>query len=240
MSERLTTATIGEIVATDFRAAGVFERFGIDFCCGGRRLLADACRSAEADPSAVIGALDALTGSHDAAADATQWSVGRLIDYIVSVHHAYIRAAAPAITQHLAKIEEVHGERHPELARVRRYFDGIDADLRQHMVKEEQVLFPYVRELAERDETCGRVLSPFGTVGNPIDMMEREHREVADALRLIRELTHGFTAPADGCTTYQVAMAELARFERDLHQHVHLENNVLFPRALELERRDNR
>jgi regulator of cell morphogenesis and NO signaling len=235
MNERLATSTVGEIVAADFRTAAVFERFGIDFCCGGRRLFAEACRTADADPAAVTSALDALTASSDKDDDATQWPTARLIDHIVSIHHESVRSAVPTIERYLAKLEGVHGARHPELSRIRVYFEQIGADLTQHMVKEEQVLFPYVRELAAREETCGMARSPFGTVENPIHMMEREHREVADGLRLIRELTLGYAAPADGCSTYAVCMAELTRFERDLHQHVHLENNVLFPRAIELE-----
>ena len=235
MNERLATATIGEIVATDFRTAAVFEQFGIDFCCGGRRLFTEACRTAAADPTAVIRALDALPAPSDREDDVTQWPIERLIEHIVSIHHGYVRSAVPAIARRLATLEEVHGSRHPELFRIRAYFDRIGADLQQHMLKEEQVLFPYVRELAARESTCGRTRSPFGTVENPIHMMEREHREVADGLRIIRELTTGYTAPSDGCTTYAVCMAELTRFERDLHQHVHLENNVLFPRAIELE-----
>ena len=147
----------------------------------------------------------------------------------------YVRSAVPTIARHLTKLQEEHEARHPEISRIRAYFEQIGADLQQHMVKEEQVLFPYIRELAAREETCGRTRSPFGTIANPIHMMEREHREVADRLHVIRELTKGYVAPSNGCVTYAVCMAEMARFERDLHQHVHLENNVLFPRALELE-----
>jgi regulator of cell morphogenesis and NO signaling len=235
MNDRLATATIGEIVAGDFRTAAVFEQFGIDFCCGGRRLFTEACLAAAADPAAVVRALDAAQTSNDTQDDVTRWPLERLIDHIVAVHHAYVRAALPTIARYLAKLEEVHGARHPELSRVRAYFDQIGADLQQHMVKEEQVLFPYVRELAARQETCGFARSPFGTIENPIHMMEREHREAADGLRIIRELTHGYAVPSDGCTTYAVSMAELARFERDLHEHVHLENNVLFPKAIGLE-----
>src|SRR4051812_14344236 len=143
----------------------------------------------------------------------------------------------PAITRHLAKLVEVHGSRHPELPRIAAYFDQVVADLSQHMIKEEQVLFPYVRDLAEAGDTCGRTRSPFGTVANPIRMMEREHQEVGDALRLIRELTGGYVTPEDGCATYAIAMEELQQFERDLHRHVHLENNVLFPAALLIEAR---
>ena len=237
MSERLTTTTIGEIVAADFRTAAVFERFDIDFCCGGRRLLGDACRLVAADPDAVIHALDALPSTVETEDDVTQCPIPGLIDFIVSTHHAYVRSSMPTIARYLTTLEEVHGSRHPELARVAAYFDQVRGDLEQHMLKEEQVLFPYVRELAGRSDSCGRTPSPFGTVENPIRMMEREHREAADALRIIRELTRGYTAPEDGCTTYAICMAELQRFERDLHRHVHLENNVLFPAAVEIEQR---
>jgi regulator of cell morphogenesis and NO signaling len=235
MNERLATATIGEIVAGDFRAAAVFERFGIDFCCGGRRPLEEACRTANADPSDVALALDALPGVTDADGDVTQWPLGRLIDHIVSVHHAYVRSSMPTISKYLTKLVEVHGARHPELVRVAAHFDHVSTDLGQHMMKEEQVLFPYVRDLASTAVGGRHFTSPFGTVENPIRMMEREHREAADDLRVIRELTDGYATPADGCATYRVCMEELARFERDLHRHVHLENNVLFPRAVELE-----
>ena len=237
MIDQSSATTVGEIVAADFRTATVFERFGIDFCCGGRRSLADASRAAGADPDAVIAALDVLSPAVETEDDVTRWPLPRLIDFIVSTHHAYVRSAMPAIARYLITLDEVHGSRHPELSRVAAHFDQMRGDLEQHMLKEEQVLFPYVRDLAERPESCGRMRSPFGTVENPIRMMEREHREAADALRTIRELTRGYTAPGDGCATYAVCMEELQRFERDLHRHVHLENNVLFPAAVLIEQR---
>jgi regulator of cell morphogenesis and NO signaling len=235
MTEPLGTTTVGDIVASDFRTAFVFEQFGIDFCCGGRRTLADACRTAGADPDAVVQALEALQPSGGHEDDVTQWPLGRLIGYIVSTHHAYLRLALPAIARDLATLLETHRLRHPELSRVAAHFDQMHRDLQQHLLKEEQVLFPYIRDLATGDATQARPRSPFGTVENPIRMMEREHRDAADALRTIRELTSGFTAPPDGCATYAACMAELARFERDLHRHVHLENNILFPKAVEFE-----
>lgn len=235
MTERLGTTTVGDIVAADFRTASVFEQFGIDFCCGGRRTLGEACRTAGADPDALVQALDALPPPAGREDDVTQWRLDRLIGYIVSTHHAYVRSALPAIARDLATLEEAHRTRHPELSRVAAYFDQVHHDLEQHLLKEEQVLFPYVRDLATWDATQARPCSPFGTVENPIRMMAREHRDATDALRTIRELTNGFTAPTDGGATYTVCMAELARFERDLNRHVHLENNVLFPKAVELE-----
>jgi regulator of cell morphogenesis and NO signaling len=237
MNEQLASRTVGEVVAADFRAAAVFEQFGIDFCCAGRRTLDDACRTAAADPDVVLHALAALPRAIEADDDAARWPIPRLIDFIVSTHHAYVRSALPTITRHLAKLVDVHGSRHPELSRVAAYFDQVVADLGQHMLKEEQILFPYVRDLAESGDGCGRTPNPFGTVANPIQMMEREHQEVGDALRIIRELTRGYVAPDDGCATYAITMAELLQFERDLHRHIHLENNVLFPAAMRIERR---
>lgn len=232
-----SAATVGEIVTSDFRTAAVFEQFGIDFCCGGSRSLTEACRTAAADPAAVTRALEALPPPASGEDDVAQWPVERLIDHIIDTHHGYVWSALPAITRYLAKLNDVHGARHPELAQVGACFDGLRTDFEQHMRKEEQVLFPYVRDMATRGETCGRVLSPFGTVENPIRMMEREHGEAAEAVATIRKLTNGYKAPEDGCTTYAVCMNELDRFERDLHRHVHLENNVLFPKAVELEQR---
>jgi len=228
---------IGEIVAADARAAGVFDQFGIDFCCGGHRSFADACLVAGADPEAVRCALEVLAReAADGNVDVRQWPVDRLVEHILLNHHAYMRVAMPTIAHHLSKLVIVHGERHPELARVSAEFDVLRHELQQHLMKEERVLFPYIRELAAC--TDGRPsVSPFGTIENPIRMMEREHREAGDELHVIRELTDGYTPPADGCTTYRVCFAELEQFERDLHRHVHLENHVLFPRAVALEQR---
>jgi regulator of cell morphogenesis and NO signaling len=236
MNQTLEHATIGEIVAADSRAAAVFERFGIDFCCGGRRSIAEACRTAAIDPITVEQALDALPPDDPGDDNAATWPLHHLIDHIVGTHHAYIRSTLPLISGYLTKLVQVHGARHPELNRIAQLFERLGADLLRHMTKEEILLFPYVRELALTPSDRRRP-SPFGTVENPIRMMEREHREAGDEVHAIRELTAGYTPPSDACTTYRVCLSELARFERDLHRHVHLENNVLFPRAIELEQR---
>ena len=237
MNDSFERTTVGEIVANDFRTARVFEQFGIDFCCGGRQSVADACRTAAADPGILRHALEALpVETADGAADERHWPVDRLVDHIVTTHHAYVRVAMPVIAHHLATLVAAHGERHPELARVAATFSELRHELLPHLMKEERVLFPYIRELAAAGGDRPHA-SPFGTVENPIRMMEREHQDAGDEMRVIRELTHEYTPPADGCTTYRVCFAELAQFERDLHRHVHLENNVLFPNAVALERR---
>lgn len=238
MINHFESATVGEIVATDFRAAAVFERFGIDFCCGGRQPFADACRAVHADPAIVIAAVSAIPAAADVDSDVTTWPVTTLVDHIVGTHHQYVKSALPTIDAYLLKLQQVHGARHPELADVAGSFDEVSRELLQHMMKEEQVLFPYIHQLAAL-EAAGRPLaaSPFGTVGNPIRMMEREHQQAGDQLRAIRERTGGYAVPDDGCTTYAVCYQELRRFEQDLHLHVHLENNILFPAAIELEAR---
>jgi regulator of cell morphogenesis and NO signaling len=236
MNESFEHTTVGEIVARDFRAAGVFEQFGIDFCCGGWQSVADACQAGNVSLAAVGRALSALPPANDAADDdVTRWPVDRLIDHIVSTHHAYVRSALPAFGAHLARLVEIHGERHPELGRIAAAFDGLGRDLLQHMMKEERVLFPYLREFATTDWPPHP--SPFGTVENPIRMMRREHQQAGDEMGLIRALTNEYAPPADACSTYRVTFAELAQFDRDLQRHVHLENNALFPKAIELEHR---
>jgi len=235
MVDRPASTTVGAIVAADFRTAAIFDRFGIDFCCGGQRSFDDACRSAAADPYDVARALNALPPTPAQSDDPGAWRLDQLIDHIVATHHAYVRETLPVITGHLERLVNAHAERHPELMRILAHFIRLSRDLQQHMRKEEQVLFPYVRELALTAPGGRRTRSPFGSVENPIRMMEREHRDAGDEMHAIRVLTGGYTAPADGCGTYEVCMNELAQFERDLHRHVHLENNVLFPRAIDLE-----
>jgi len=234
----LEQTTVGDIVANDFRTAAVFERHGIDFCCGGRRTIAEACHAARVDPVEVVQALevvDSSTAGEGEASAMTEWPLDRLADHIVETHHAYVRSALPAIAPHLATLVRVHGERHPELTQVSVAFSRMSEGLVQHMMKEELVLFPYIRELANADHGR-RPPCPFGTIEHPIRMMEREHQDAGRDLQMLRELTNGYEPPADGCATYRLTMAELDAFEREMHLHVHLENNVLFPRATERER----
>ena len=236
MIEHPETATVGEIVATDSRSAAVFERFGIDFCCGGGRSLQDACRTARVDAAAVVEALGALKTQAAPSNDESTWALDDLVRHIVDTHHAYVRTAMPAIATHLAKLSRVHGPRHPELHDAVQVWDSLARDFDMHMMKEEQMLFPYIVDLADSRARGGSAPgSPFGTVENPIRMMMREHQSAADDMHEIKALTNGYTPPADGCTTYRVCMEELRQFDEDLHRHVHLENNILFPRAVDLE-----
>lgn len=228
---------VRDIVTEDYRAAAVLEKHGIDFCCGGAKPLANACQEAGVDADIVLRDLASLAEAPAPAGPRfSTWALDFLADYIEANHHAYVRSAIGSLREHTRKIAEVHGSRHSELGEIARLFDEVAAEMTQHMMKEEHILFPYIRELAAAAR-AGRRPSPppFGTVRNPIRMMELEHDRAGDAMHRIRALSGGFTVPEDGCSTYRVAYRELEAFERDLHQHVHLENNLLFPKAVALE-----
>jgi regulator of cell morphogenesis and NO signaling len=238
MSLRLdSSSTVGEIVAGDFRTAAVFDRFGVDFCCGGKRTLEEACDARHIDTGTVIAQLEAVADDEPAQElPDSSWSADELARYIVRRHHTYVRGQLPMIADHLTRLVAVHGKQHPELQHVEARFAELAADLRMHMMKEEEILFPYIRALATAAEQGGpSPANMFGTVRNPIRMMEAEHQKAGDELAVIRTLTNGFSMPQDGCTTYRACFEELAAFDADLRQHVHLENNILFPRAVSLE-----
>jgi regulator of cell morphogenesis and NO signaling len=228
--------TVGDIVASDFRAAAVFHKFGIDFCCGGGATLSDACRKQHLSVGDVLAALTAACAAPDAGTPRfNSWDVQTLVSYIVSNHHAYVREALPAIQAHTRKLASVHGENHPELLEVAALFEGVSDEMTSHMMKEEHVLFPFINALgAAAQRGTPAPVPPFGRVSNPIRMMEQEHESAGNAMASIRELTGGYVPPADGCTTYRITLQELQAFEADLHAHVHLENNILFPKAKQL------
>lgn len=225
--------TLRDIVAGDFRAAAVFERFGIDFCCGGRRSLREACRDLRVSPLDVLGEVSQACDRKDAEAPRFgDWLPATLIAYIVGHHHAYVRRALPSIAAHTRKVAEVYGTKHPELKQIATLFDEVAEEMTAHMMKEEAVLFPYIERLANAIHHGEPIPSaPFGSVEKPIAMMEHEHDDAGRAMARIRELSQNYTLPDGACTTYAVCFRELEEFERDLHVHVHLANNVLFPKA---------
>jgi regulator of cell morphogenesis and NO signaling len=232
------TTTIREIVAGDFRAASVFQRFGIDFCCGGNRPVGDACRDLGVDALAVQAELAAATASPDPGAPRySAWELDALISYIVANHHAYVRQATETLRIHTRKVADVHGDRHPEVRAIAEQFEHVAQDMTQHMAKEEHVLFPYITALVAAERGGQSPVAPFGEVANPIRMLEIEHQAAGDEMASIRKLSGGYAVPPDACTTFRVTYQELQAFEADLHQHVHLENNILFPKALVLERK---
>lgn len=235
--DRFKNATLKSIVTEDFRAAAVFEKFSLDFCCGGGVTVEQACSKKGLDPSEVYSELQELGQQAGAQApNFSAWPADELIDYIVNVHHRYVREAIPVLMAHTRKVAGVHGENHPEVIAVAQHFDAVARDMMAHMMKEEQVLFPYIRNLvnARRNGDAFRG-SPFGSVQNPIAMMEMEHQAAGDEMAEIRSLTGDYVPPQDACTTYRISFQELKQFEEDLHRHVHLENNILFPKAITLE-----
>jgi regulator of cell morphogenesis and NO signaling len=230
MRKRLERATVGEIVASDWRAAAIFEQYGIDFCSGGRRTLSEACRSAGTDIANLHVALEELAAT-EADRGAASWPIDQLIDHVMETHHAYLRSALPRILRYLSKLTHVHGTRHPELARMFEVFEVMSRDLLHHLRKEEGALFPYVREL----EYGLAAPSPHGTVRSRMRMMERDHEHIAEQLREIARLSRHYTPPPDACSAYRACFDELRWFEQDLDRHMHLENDILFPRAVALE-----
>jgi regulator of cell morphogenesis and NO signaling len=215
----------------------VLERFGLDYCCNGHQTLADAAQDRRVPLDDVIRAIAEIADPTPEEREAAEWrDLGALTRHIVDHHHRYVREITPTLHAWLDKLVDRHGSRHAELEQVRRTFLDVADEMAAHMVKEENILFPFIRELAAA-KTAGAQLprGPFGTVLHPVQVMEADHRVVGDLVARLRALTNGYQAPEDGCTTYRLCYGELARFEADLHRHVHLENNVLFPGAIEIE-----
>lgn len=232
-----TTKTVRELAVEIPNATRVFEDFGIDYCCGGKRSLSEACGAAKLPVGEVTKALEAAAHpSSPADYQLRSGSLAELIDHIVKTHHKFTREETARLKALLEKVCSVHGKNHPELLAIQETFLGLAQELTLHLMKEENVLFPYIVRTEEALFQNDPVLpGPFGTVQNPIRMMMQEHDGAGEALRRIREASHDFSVPEDACISYQTLYQALAGFEADLHQHIHLENNILFPRAVEME-----
>jgi regulator of cell morphogenesis and NO signaling len=217
----------------------IFEKLKIDYCCGGGRPLAEACASAGVDVDNVMEMLAELTQSNsqnEGALDFQNASLAGLITYILETHHIFTKAEMDRLQSLADKVLHAHGGNHPELIHLDELLTRLCADLKPHMFKEEQVLFPYIVATEEAANQKRAVpFAPFGTVNNPIRMMMMEHDTAGQILRELRTLTSDYKAPLDACISYKTLYQALENFERDLHQHIHLENNVLFPKALDLE-----
>lgn len=229
--------TIGEMVAKDFRKAEVFRKYGLDFCCGGKKTLNQACEKKGIDVLKVEAELRAIDERNDRAQeDYDSWDLDFLADYIVNKHHKYITDSHPMMLEFSEKVARVHGHRHPELVEIDAYFNAVVDELNMHMHKEEMILFPYIKELAKSKRSGEQLERPaFGTIQNPINMMEAEHVSAGENMEKIKELSDNFTPPADACNSYRVLFSKLKEYEQDLHQHIHLENNILFIKAVKLE-----
>jgi regulator of cell morphogenesis and NO signaling len=230
-----TLQTVGELVTEHPPRSRVFERHGIDYCCGGKIPLEQACQQSGVEIDTVLkelGHIESLTDTSKST-DWSQASMTELADHIEQTHHAYLREELPRLTGLVGKIREVHGERHPKLVEVQRVFLGLRDELMMHMMKEEQVLFPMIRQMEASDNEPS---FDCGSVDNPIRVMEHEHDNAGNALARLNELTGGYLPPADACNTYRATLSGLQELELDLHLHIHKENNILFPRASEREK----
>ncbi|HKO97350.1 MAG TPA: iron-sulfur cluster repair di-iron protein [Pyrinomonadaceae bacterium] len=234
----VTTKTVRELAVEIPGATRVFERLGIDYCCGGNRTLADACETAGTPLEDVQRSLEqTITSDPELQEENFQTiTLEELINHIVGKHHCFTRLEIFRLNALLEKVCTVHGDNHPELFKINMLFRELGADLEAHMSKEERVLFPYVVKIeaaARQNLLLSR--APFGTVANPVRMMMMEHDRAGELLKEIRTLSANYTPPADGCISYETLYQALDALEKDLHQHIHLENNILFPRAVEME-----
>lgn len=236
--ETENTETIGEIVAKDYRKAQVFKSLGIDFCCGGKKTIAEVCGKKGLDPAEVERKLAEIKGEGATSeTDFQNWDLGFLSDYIINTHHRYVRDNTAFILELAQKVARVHGGHHPELVKVAALFEKIGNELTLHMTKEEKVVFPFIKELAQLANSGSMLPSAsFGKISVPIQVMDAEHEQVGGDFETIRSLTSNYELPADACSSYTILFKKLEEYENDLHRHVHLESNILFPKAIQLEK----
>ena len=233
------TKTVRDYAIETPQTIPVFEKLGIDFCCGGNRPLDEACAAAHLNLDSVLKSLEMALAEPVRPSDRElrAGSLAELMSHIVKTHHVYVRTQIPEISKLAQKVYGKHGANHPELETIRNVFQALGEELMSHLMKEENILFPYIERMEEAVIQGDPILPPpFGTVANPVRMMKHEHDDAGVALKSLRETSHAYTPPADACVSFQALYTALANFEKDLHQHIHLENNVLFPRAQEMER----
>jgi regulator of cell morphogenesis and NO signaling len=230
--------TIGELVANDYRKAQVFKKYGIDFCCGGKKTVSEVCAKKGIDQSQLEKDLaGAAQQAADSEHDFQKWDIGFLSDYIINTHHQYVKDNTSFIQEMAHKVARVHGANHPELIKIAEVFDRIGQNLTLHMVKEEKILFPRIKELAYYQKIGATIpADDFGLVSTPIQVMESEHEQAGEDFEEIRLLTANYELPLDACRSYTILFKKLEEYENDLNRHVHLENNILFPKAIEVEK----
>jgi regulator of cell morphogenesis and NO signaling len=230
--------TIGQMVAEDYRIAQVFKNHKIDYCCQGNRSIKEVAEKHRLEADTLLQEIDQVQQEPtNDNIDFKSWPIDLLADYIEKKHHRYVEERIPVLKQYLDKLCKVHGERHPELLEINEHFIASAGELAMHMKKEELVLFPWVRKMVkarQQNEPLGK--PHFGSVNNPISTMMQEHDNEGERFRKISALSDQFTPPADACNTYHVGFSLLQEFEEDLHRHIHLENNILFPKAEALEK----
>lgn len=228
--------TVGTLVAADFRTADVFTKYGIDYCCGGQKAIGQVCAEQGIHLETLMEEVTQAVERGSLSEQYNHWALDFLSDYIVNQHHHYARNIIPRLSAMLKTVIEVHGEGHPELHTVGAIWQAISGELMMHMQKEELMLFPYIRRLVHHTEEGVSIQPPaFGSAAELIYLMEAEHQATGDQLVTLAELSNGFTPPADACNTYQMLYTYLADFQTMTKMHVHLENNILFPKVIALE-----
>ena len=233
---KIANKTVAEIVTNNIKTADVFKKHGIDFCCGGGITIEKACLKKNIDVELLEKEISEIDNQFSYSTDYDNWGLDFLTDHIQYVHHKYVEENIPLILQYANKVAKVHGHHYTEVIEINSLFTEIANELTQHMKKEELILFPYIKKmvLAKSDEKT--IETPhFGTVNNPIEMMEEEHENAGDLFKTIAKLSTNYTPPEGACNTFKALYAKLKEFEQDLHQHIHLENNILFPKAIKLE-----
>ncbi|WP_452601330.1 iron-sulfur cluster repair di-iron protein [Pontimicrobium sp. MEBiC06410] len=224
--------TVADFVTENIKTADVFKKHGIDFCCGGGITIEKACAKNNVDQSLLEQELLDVTKIIDRAYDYDSWSLTFLIDHIINVHHTYVKESLPILSQYANKVAKVHGSHYPKLVTVNKLFHEVANELLAHLQKEERVLFPYIKQMEANNTSSS---SPFGSVNNPIKMMEHEHENAGGIFKEIAVLTNNYMPPEGACNTFKALYAKLQEFEEDLHKHIHLENNILHPKAILLE-----
>ena len=229
----LSNRTVGDIVSENYHAAGVFRQFGIDFCCGGGKLLSDVCEKKELSLKAVQVELEKLACSDQEENERyDDWTPSFLIDYIENNHHAFVRRKCPEIAAYAAKVARVHGGRNPENKEIFSVFSLLANELMEHLESEETTVFPLIKSVSEAQENGQAIpAGKFRALRKELEQMEEEHEAAGESMKRIRELSNSFTPPQDACATYKILYKNLEGFEEDLHKHVHLENNILFKKA---------
>ncbi len=230
--------TVADYVTENIKTAHIFKKYGIDFCCGGGISVEKACAKNNVDLAILEKELAKVDVIKDVIEDYDKWELDFLMIYIENIHHTYVRESLPIISQYANKVAKVHGHHYIEVVEINQLFHEVANELLSHMQKEEQVLFPFIKQLVQAEkEGRKNTTLPFGTVNNPIQMMEHEHESAGNIFKEISRLSNNYTPPEGACNTFRALYAKLEEFEQDLHKHIHLENNILHPKAILLEKK---
>lgn len=236
LSGSFTDQMVGAVVAANYRAADVFTKYGIDYCCGGQISVGQACAEKGLDPAALMDEVAQAAAQGGPVAAYNQWGLDFLADYIVNQHHAYTKTMIPRLAAMMEAVIAAHAESHPELYAIDASWQAVSGELIMHMQKEELMLFPYIKRLVRSSQEGGPLPRPkFGSAAELIELMEDEHQSTGDQLAAIEQGSGGFTPPEDACPTFQALYRYLEEFQAQTKEHVHLENNILFPKAIALE-----